>query len=133
MKCLISSELSHIRVAADALRQFAQEKQLDENISGQLELVLVEALNNIIEHAYQGKAGQPIEVEFSLVSDEIIMTLQDEGTTAPGAVTNKTMPDEQSLPEGGWGLYLIQTLADRLEFSVKNGTNTMVIAKNIPP
>lgn len=133
MKCLISSELSQIRDAAETLREFGQEHQLDENISGQLELILVEALNNIIEHAYQGAAGHPIEVDFSLVSDEIIMTLQDEGTTAPDAVVNKTMPDEQSLPEGGWGLYLIQTLADRLEFSEKNGRNTMVIAKNIRP
>ena len=77
MKCLILSEFSQVRKASDVLQKFAHASGLDENLRGQVELILIESLNNIIEHSYQGKGGHPIHVEISQVADEVIITLKD--------------------------------------------------------
>lgn len=135
MKCQISSEFSQVSQAAEALHLFGEKRQLGDSLSGQLELILVEAINNIIEHAYQGKAGYPIHIHFNQTADEVVITLQDEGMAVPEKVRDMAMmmPDEQGLPEGGWGLGLIQILADRIEFSVEGGMNALRLGKKITP
>lgn len=140
MKCLILSEFAQVRKASAALAEFAQATQLDEELRGIVELILVEALNNVIEHAYQGKDNHPIEIEFKQTDKEVLITIEDQGIAVPVAVTQRhqenntlpiTMPNEAALPEGGWGLGLIEALADRIEFSTQEGGNLLVLSKRI--
>lgn len=136
MNCLISSELSQVVKASEVLHQFGQDHKLDEGLTAQLELILVEAINNIIEHAYQSEAGHPVHVDFDFVEGQVLMTLQDEGIAVPEKIklineSTSPMPDVADLPEGGWGLGLINMLADRIEFSVKDGMNVLVLGKQV--
>lgn len=131
MNCLILSEFSQVVKASDLLHKFGKEQQLETDILGQLELILVEAINNIIEHSYQGKPGGTINIDLNRLPDEIIITLQDEGLAVPDSVKDikNEMPDETALPEGGWGLGLIQMLADRIEFSTEDSKNVLLLGK----
>lgn len=133
MKCVISSELSEVAKASEVLHQFVAEEEIDVSLLGQLELILVEAINNVIEHAYQNVAGNDIELEFDKENDEVLMRITDEGNAVPESVqqSNGAMPDENELPEGGWGLGLIFALADRVEFKTRVDSNTLLLAKNL--
>lgn len=130
----IKSNLSEVRELANVLRGFCDEQKLNETLSGQLELILVEAVNNVIEHAYQNKEGFPIDITVKVNSTEIILIIKDQGIPPPSKVydTDGYMPDFSELPEGGWGVALIQTLADQIKyFRDKDGNNTLTIKKGI--
>ena len=82
-----------------------------------VELVLAEALNNIVEHAYPPDASEgPIEVRCSHQRDGLHFALIDEGHPMPdGQAPIGLLPDHEvdieDLPEGGFGWFLIQDLA----------------------
>lgn len=127
----IKSNLSEVRDLTNILHGFCAKHKLNETLSSQLELILVEAVNNVIEHAYQNKQDLPIDTVFEASSTEITITIKDNGVVAPTAIykTDTAMPDINELPEGGWGIALIHSLADHIEHSRKDGKNILVISK----
>lgn len=133
MKCQIQSEFSHVKKLSDSLQIFAKNENIDETLLGQLELILVEAVNNVIEHAYSNQAGHPIDVVLTRSNDDIIFTIKDQGKPVPDDLSKSknNMPNEMSLPEGGWGLSLIYALANRVEFSRQGETNTLILVKSL--
>lgn len=117
---------------AEHLHAFCNEHQIDESQVGLLELILVEAINNVIEHAYANQAGNDIEVAFNIKDQNIIMHVSDQGTAVPAHLRDgDKMPDSQQLPEGGWGLGLINALADDVSFSSDEGMNTVTLTKQL--
>ncbi|HHC74132.1 MAG TPA: ATP-binding protein [Thiothrix sp.] len=133
MECHIHSEFSQVKNVSERLYQFAKMEHIDEMLLGQLELLLVEAVNNVIEHAYRNQAGHPIYITFTKSATEIIFMIKDQGRPLPDDLStrNKEMPNATSLPEGGWGLSLIYALANRVEFSRQNETNTLTLVKTL--
>lgn len=128
----ISSEFSQVKHMATHLHAFCQSKQIGESLAGVLELILVEALNNVIEHAYKNQPGNDIEVNFSIEDQTIIMQINDYGLSIPEHLQNaEQMPDSELLPEGGWGLGLINTLSDSVSFTTNDGMNTATLSKNL--
>ncbi|HIQ16278.1 MAG TPA: ATP-binding protein [Leucothrix sp.] len=128
----INSQLSDVRKLTDQLKCFCQEQNIDDVLSNQLELMLVEAVNNIIEHGYTNNSGS-IEITFEISNGVITITLVDQGMPFPLDIedASSTMPFTEDLPEGGWGLALIDTLADEVErYNSCNGHNILVITKN---
>lgn len=90
------------------------------------ELVLAEILNNISEHAYSNTDCGTINV----MADDLVWAWQfhvlDQGMAIPEAVqlpTEAATPEASRLPESGFGLIIINTLADNLEYKRSNGTN----------
>lgn len=131
----IESDFSNVHILAEHLQQFCKKNTIDESLSNVLELMLVEAVNNVVEHAYAGKAGFVIDAQFDVNDDEVTITLIDEGVFFPESVygekrnqrISKDSYDE--LPEGGWGIGLITTIADDIEKYNVNGTNILVLTK----
>lgn len=101
---------------------FAQEPLtiISAEMRGNAELVMAEALNNIVEHAYAEKAGL-IEIAVDLGADGLECTITDHGAPMP----NNTLPQGKAydydtmdeLPEGGFGWFLIHSLAQDLQYS----------------
>lgn len=92
------------------------------------QIVLAEALNNIVEHAY---AQSPGEIEVTLDSDTSGLTCQilDAGLPLPGG----SLPQGEAplvcasadLPEGGFGWYLIRSLCRDLTYRRVGGYNLL--------
>lgn len=131
MKCLIKSEFSEVKHAAQALHKFGEEHGLPNDLVGQLELMLVEAINNVIEHAYSNQSGHEIELTMDKSDDAIYLAIYDQGIAPPDEIQQapSDMPDEFSLPEGGWGLGLIHALADEVSYSRVNNKNKLLLIK----
>lgn len=131
-KLTINSKFSEVRLAADVLHKFCQKHSINVDTQGHLELMLVEALNNVVEHAYQESPEGSILIAFERVDSNTIIKITDSGLSAPGTVLieGSDLPDETILPEGGWGLCLIQALADKIEYFRYTDHNILVLTKN---
>lgn len=100
---------------------------------GTAEIVLAEALNNIVEHAYAHHGGQ-IEVALSLTPPDLLCQISDRGLPLPDLClpSGVLTPLEQlsDLPEGGFGWYLIRTLARDLDYRRDAGRNLLSFRLN---
>jgi len=94
--------------------------------------MLVEALNNVVEHAYLEQPGNTIDIELSLLNGNTRIRITDTGIAAPGTVLldGLELPNAADLPEGGWGLCLIQALADTIEYYHYPNHNQLVLTKS---
>ena len=90
--------------------------------AGTVELVLAEVLNNVVEHALAGAPNpSAIEIRGSHSTAGLHLTVIDRGAPMPNGTTpvSKTqnldvdMPD---MPEGGFGWYMIHTLATDVRY-----------------
>lgn len=83
---------------------------------GTVELVLAEVLNNVVEHAYAGTDDGEIALEVRETSSGLTVTVQDYGVPMPeGGLPIKPLgplsDDLLSMPEGGFGWFLVGQLA----------------------
>jgi serine/threonine-protein kinase RsbW len=89
---------------------------------GTAELVLAEALNNIVEHAYAQGPGD-IEVTIRRVQGDLDCRIVDSGLPMPDDDPPQgrlPVQDPDDLPEGGFGWFLIRTLSRDLRYA-RNG------------
>lgn len=85
----------------------------DDTVSN-LELAVTEALSNIMRHAYRGRAGQPIQIEATVTTDQISLRLCHYGEMFDPAQASPPRLDGSR--EGGFGLYIIEQLVDELSY-----------------
>ncbi len=95
---------------------------------GTTELVLAEALNNVVEHAYARYSGQ-IEVEVRRDPDQLRFHIADKGLPMPGAEPPVgDLPPVgalEDLPEGGFGWFLIRSLSQNLAYRREGERNLL--------
>lgn len=99
------------------------------------EMVVAEALNNIVEHAYAGRTDGSIKIEIDCGPDDLVITVSDEGVAMPnealpaGAAQDVDGPLE-SLPEGGFGWFMIHTLTENLHYERDGDHNRLSFTIN---
>ncbi|MBU0753698.1 MAG: SpoIIE family protein phosphatase, partial [Planctomycetes bacterium] len=112
----ISSELYRLPEVRRFVESFVgrisdiSEDRLHEEKTAQLELAVVEAISNVIRHAYQGQPGQPIWIEARHTSREVEIRILHQGRVFSG-VPAGTHPIDNG-HEGGFGLYIIAQSVD---------------------
>lgn len=111
-----------LRASLKQVRDYLADCGFSESFLGNVEIVLAEAVNNVIEHAYAEMPDGRIDMRLERTDTGIVIFLEDEGVEMPGGVapagrSHDLDVDVDNLPEGGFGWFLIRTLTDRLEFS----------------
>jgi len=107
---------------------FAQEPLncINADLRGTAEIVIAEALNNIVEHAYAECPGS-IEISVNLDKDGLDCTIADFGAPMPNhalpAGHAHDLAQMADLPEGGFGWFLIRTLAQDLRYARSRDQN----------
>lgn len=94
------------------------------------ELVLAEAMNNIVEHAYGELSDGWISLSATLDGDELVVELRDGGKPMPGLSLPEGRAAEltgaiDDLPEGGFGWFLIRSLTTELSYLRLNEQNIL--------
>ena len=106
-----------VRDALSDLLEALRPLMLDVEEKGTIELVLAEAMNNIVEHAYPpGDQPGPICLTCTPEADGLRFLIKDTGRPMPNGVSPIGLPvdlnvDFNDLPEGGFGWFLIKDLA----------------------
>ncbi len=100
--------------------------------AGDVELVLAEAINNIVEHAYAGGDPGEVRVQAALSDDSLVIRLSDDGAALPEErIPAARLPDADGdlddLPEGGFGWFLIRSLTSAVRYERSEGSNQLAL------
>jgi len=131
-----ANEMS-VRALLAALRARLRDHDLTEAACGTVEIVLAEALNNIVEHAYQGAETGEIGLHVRLLRARLVCTLSDRGAALPALHPPQgTLPEigvcPETLPEGGFGWFLIRSLTRDIDYAREAGSNRLTLWFELP-
>ena len=90
-------------------------------------LILTEALTNAFKHGNKSSADKPIYLRTIYNKKSIKFEIEDSGTGFSSANISEEILDENILDNCGRGLFLIKSIADKIELR----KNTLIIQKNI--
>ena len=130
--CTLTSTPENVRTAlADIARSLA-DSPCPPQPGEMWEVAMAEVLNNIVEHAYEQEPDGKIRVEIDFDHDRIRADITDFGRPMPGGVPPEGAPADldvptEHLPEGGFGWFLIRSLAEQLDYRQENGANRLRI------
>ena len=98
------------------------------DLETQVELALEEAIVNIIKHGYKNFSGN-IEIRCNkLLNEGIEVTLIDSGIPFnPLSKNTLTSPGYNAI--GGYGIYLIKKIMDKVEYQRNNDQNYLKLTK----
>lgn len=102
----------------------ASEKELAD-----LELAVTEAFTNIVRHAYGGDAGGLVGVEVDAGPGEVVIRLLDRGPPLDPARLHELAEDTPEPADGGYGLFLIHTLTDEVDYARDGDENVLTLRK----
>ncbi len=131
---LVDSKLKNVSLAGVAVRGICSYLSLGDVDAYYLELCVVEAVNNAIKHAYDNEEGHVVEVDITYSSEEIVLDISDRGKSM--SLYDATLPDYdpedlKALPEHGLGLYIINTVMDKVTYTSEGDRNTLRMTKKL--
>jgi serine/threonine-protein kinase RsbW len=134
----LRSDSLAVRAAVVRLQRAATRLGLAAELCDSLEIVLAEALNNVVEHAYRQAVDGWIVVELDLLEDCAVCRIWDGGRPMPGGQPPRPAAHDlagplSSLPEGGFGWSLIGKLAHPLRYDRIEGRNCLAFAVGLRP
>jgi serine/threonine-protein kinase RsbW len=108
---------------------WVRKQMVNEDASGSIEIVLAEALNNVVEHAYLYREDGQIEMNLALNDNVLHIQLADDGGQFPGIPQKRKMKGSavrfEDLPEGGFGWFLIHSLTHSIHYEAVDGQNVV--------
>jgi serine/threonine-protein kinase RsbW len=135
----IDSNLADVSLVAVAVSSACIYLGLDTVSASQVELCIVEAVTNAIQHAYHGQPGQEVSVVLSSEFDLLHLEVIDNGT--PMSAKNVELlvqgsdvfqvqeADRASLAESGRGLQIIHDLMDNVAYISEESFNRLQLTK----
>lgn len=136
IRLVIDSRLGDVFLVGLAVRGICQYTPLEKEIVGQLEISVVEAVNNAIKHAYDGRTGNDVRIAVTLYPDRIVCAVSDAGRAMKRMKPAKQSCDlgnPDSLPESGRGLFIIHCAMDEVDYRTEDGWNTLTMVKYTAP
>jgi serine/threonine-protein kinase RsbW len=97
----------------------------------EVQLAVEEACTNIVLHAYKGRAGF-IQVSFRVEKDRLKIMIEDGGSPfdpTEHMTLHHVIHDDIEGPVGGWGIGLIRTLMDEINYERRPGKNILCLVK----
>ena len=132
IKFTIDSRLGHIGLVGLAVQAICSYVGLNDVEAFQIQLCVVEAVTNVVKHAYGAQAGHEVIVAVSLHPEEISFHIMDTGKTMNPLSREPLEFDPTNLatiPERGLGLHIIQTVMDEVDYQTIDGTNILSLTK----
>ena len=117
-------------IAAHTIEQIARRINFTPEAINQIKLALVEACINATEHSLS--PDRKIYQRFRLEDDKLIVTVASRGVV-PATVSSQDGLNEQGKSRRGWGLKLIRTLMDEVEFERVDDGTQLRMAKYLRP
>jgi serine/threonine-protein kinase RsbW len=127
----LMARLTHRAIAIDLLSTLLQHvPAVDADFRNAVTTAFSEAYNNVVIHAYAHRNDGMLEVEVELASDRVKLTLRDTGASVD--LSGVAVPDLDSLPEGGLGLYMMRALMDEVVYQ-SGPPNVLCLTKRTEP
>lgn len=131
---MMSDEEAIIDVS-EAIFTDCKKNGVDEKVNSEVRIALVEALNNVAEHAYRGERNHIIDVRLFIRKDILRLTIKDYGGPNLHGVEpiklNIDPDDIQELPVGGFGLNIMNKLMNRVHYHREEGVNVLIMDRKL--
>lgn len=105
----------------DFVTDIQEKSQLEEETTGNLMLLLSEAVTNAIVHGNKLDEKKTVEVEVQINSNQIVSTVKDHGEGFDPQAANNPLKEENLLKDSGRGIFLIKEISDSVDY-LDNGT-----------
>lgn len=128
-ECRLPAELENISRAAGKLREYCLSRGLAAQVWMEVELAVVEALNNAVEHGCADRPGASVFLRWRWSGETLHLAIHDPGEYTPGDGA-ASLP-EDIYAEGGRGSFLISQLMDEVEHTREDGAHVIRMRKKI--
>ncbi|RLB02598.1 MAG: hypothetical protein DRG83_08280 [Deltaproteobacteria bacterium] len=119
--------LSLPRSVAREVCSVLSDVDVDEKVLWAVELAVSEAVTNAMKYGCGNNGLEAVEIEFALWDDRLEILVIDLGKGFDwGEVVD---PDFASPKEGGYGLYIIKELMDKIEYKREKTRNILKLVK----
>ena len=115
---VFASEYANIENVLEVIETFVAEQSLDEEVKHRLLVASTEAATNAMRHGNRFDPLKDILLELEAREDEIVVTVEDEGNGFSPDNLPDPLQEENLLKPGGRGVYLMNLLADNVEFTL---------------
>ncbi len=134
---LLKNDISQVPLLADFINQVCNEFAIDQETSFQLNLVLEEAVVNVIQYAYPEGGEHTFTLDADKEADTVTFVLRDDGkpfnplTQAPDVDIHLSAEKRKI---GGLGIFLVQQMMDEVDYKrTSKGENVLVMKKRSSP
>lgn len=132
-KLILQNEMAEISKLAIFIEELGEEFGLSPELVFNLNLVLEEAVSNVILYAYPKEEHQTISLIARKKDNQLIFVLTDSGkefdpTQAPDADITLSAEDR---PIGGLGIFLIRQIMNTVEYQRIEGKNVLTLGKEL--
>ncbi|MCB1734790.1 MAG: ATP-binding protein [Gammaproteobacteria bacterium] len=136
----IDSRLEETAAAATEIARRCQALGVGDDTLMMIELSVVEALNNAVEHAYKGEPGHDVWVECHLEGDQLVIEVSNQGeplaaetlATHTGDFKDPDPDDPSTWEDSGRGLQIILNTMDAVSVCDHDGANCLRMVKRLP-
>lgn len=127
---ILHTSLGYFPEEIAGLQMFIEKLGMPKDMAGKGNLILEEAVANIINHSTPATADDKIEITATKAGDGVVFTISDSGTyfnpLEDSPEVDITLPAEQRRV-GGLGIFLLRQLADEISYNRDNNLNTLTI------
>jgi len=129
----IENRIEALSVLAGEIENLAEKWELPVPLTMNLNLVLEEAVSNVIFYAFNDHQKHLIQISLALENKILTVEIVDDGI--PFDPLSQKLPDitlpVEERPIGGLGILLILKIMDQVSYSRQNNQNRLTLVKNI--
>ena len=130
---ILANDISEISRLYEFVEEVGNDFELSPDIVFNLNLVLEEAIVNIINYAYPKEEHESIYLSARMHEGSIVLVLTDTGkefdpTAAPEADVTLSADDRQI---GGLGIFLIRQIMNEVKYERIEGKNVLTLEKKL--
>lgn len=130
---ILRNDISEVERLSTFIEELGKDLTLGPDVIFNLNLVLEEAVVNIINYAYPKEKNESIYLSASLYGGSIVFTLTDTGkefdpTTVPDADITLSADDREI---GGLGIFLIRHIMNEVKYERIEGKNVLTLQKKL--
>ena len=132
-KLVLKNEIAEINRLAIFIEELGEELNLPPDLVFNLNLVLEEAVSNVILYAYPKEEQQEIVLTAKKSDENLIFVFTDTGkefdpTQAPDADVTLSAEEREI---GGLGIFLIRQIMNKIEYQRIEGKNVLTLGKQL--
>ncbi len=130
---ILTNDISEISKLNEFVEEIGNEFSLTPDVVFNVNLVLEEAIVNVINYAYPKEKHESIYLSAQLHEGSIVFVLTDTGmqfdpTKAPEADITLSLEDR---PIGGLGIFLIRQIMNEVSYERIDGKNVLRLSKKL--
>lgn len=129
----IKNKVDQLSLLAEKLEQLGEKWELPLPLVTNLNLVLEEAVSNIIFYAYDDDKQHQIDISIKMNKNALTITITDDGKPfdpTQSKTPNIDLPAEER-EIGGLGIFLMGKIMDKLNYKRKEQKNILTLKKSL--